>query len=179
MKNLVKSETCFTKDNKYLTDVILANKPSSFQRTQVTETSLSDHHKLITTFFKCKSRRLKPKIICYRKYKSFNESTFLNDVAKLKFKLGSKDPHEGCDTITNKFLKIVNKHAPLKKKTIRRNDAPFINKEFRKAIYTRTRLKNRFLKNPSEQNKLLFKEQRNICISLRRRNYQEPPKQNH
>ena len=94
---------------------------------------------------------------------------FLNGVAKLKFELGSKDPHEGYDTITNNFLKVVNKHAPLKKKTIRGNDAPFMNKEFRKAIYTRTRLKNKFLKNPAEQNELMFKKQRNICVSLRRK----------
>ena len=95
LKNLVKSETCFTKDNKSLIDLILTNKPLSFQRTQVTETGLSDYHKLITTFFKCKSQRLKPKIISYWKYESFNESAFLNDVAKLKFELGSKNPHEG------------------------------------------------------------------------------------
>ena len=79
----------------------------SFQRTQITETGLSDYHKLITTFFKCKSQRLKPKIICYRKYKDFNESTFLKDVTKLEFELGSKNPHEGYDTITNNFLKVV------------------------------------------------------------------------
>ena len=64
-------------DRKSLIDLILTNKPLSFQRTQVTKTGLSDYHKLITTFFKCKSQRLKPKIICYRKYKSFNESAFL------------------------------------------------------------------------------------------------------
>ena len=79
----------------------------SFERTQVTKTGLSDYHKLITTLFKCKSQRLKLKIISYRKYKTFNESAFFNDVAKLKFELGSKDPHEGCDTITNNFLKVV------------------------------------------------------------------------
>ena len=69
LKNVVKSETRFTKDNKSLTDFILKNKPLSLQRTQVTETGLSDYHKLITTFFICKSQRLKPKIISYRKYK--------------------------------------------------------------------------------------------------------------
>ena len=48
--------------------------------------------------------------------KIFNESALLNDVAKLKFELGSKDQHEGYDTITNNFLNVFNKHAPLKKK---------------------------------------------------------------
>ena len=44
-----------------------------------------------------------------------------------------------------------------------------MNKEFRKAIYTQTKLTNKFLKNPSEKNELLFKKQRNICVSLRRK----------
>ena len=100
----------------------------------------------------------------------------MNDVTKLKFELGLKDPHEGYYIITNNFLKVVIKHAPLKKKTIRGNNAPYMNKEFRKAIYTRTRTKNKFLKNPSEQNEILFKKQRNICKSKEKK-YQEPPKQ--
>ena len=33
LKNLVKSETCFTKDHKSPTDLIVTNKPLSFQRT--------------------------------------------------------------------------------------------------------------------------------------------------
>ena len=44
-----------------------------------------------------------------------------------------------------------------------------MNKEFRKAIYTRTRLKNKFLKNSLEQNELLFKKQRNTYVSIRRK----------
>ena len=91
----------------------------------------------------------------------------MNDVAKLKFELRSKDPREVYDTITNNFLKMVNEHASLKKKTIKENDAPYMNKEFWKAIYIRTRLKNKSLKNPLEQNEFLFKKERNICVSLR------------
>ena len=93
----------------------------------------------------------------------------MSGLGKLKFELGWTDSYEGYDTTTNNFLKVVNKYAPLKKKKNSGNDAPFINKEFRKAIYTRTRLKNKFLKNPLEQNELLFKKQRNTYVSIRRK----------
>ena len=46
----------------------------------------------------------------------------MNHVVKLDLELSSKDPNEGYDTITNNFLKVVNKHASLKKKTISGND---------------------------------------------------------
>ena len=43
-------------------------------------------------------------------------------------------------------------------------------KEFQKAIYTRSRLKNKMDKNPTEKNITAYKRQRNLCVSLRRKN---------
>ena len=52
LTNLVKSETCYTNNHKSIIDLFLTNKPRSFQFTSVTETGLSDYHRLITTFIK-------------------------------------------------------------------------------------------------------------------------------
>ena len=70
--------------------------------------------------------------------------------------------------IPNEFLEVVNKHAPLKKKILRGNHSPFVTKEFQKAIYTRSKLKNKMSQNPSRGKVLAYKKQRNICVSLRR-----------
>ena len=51
-------------------------------------------------------------------------------------------------------MKILNIHAPMKEKLIRANNSPFMNKTLSKAFMNRYRLKNRFLKNPNEENKL-------------------------
>ena len=63
LTNIVKSDTCFTKTHTSLIDLILTNKPSSLKKTLVTETGLSDYHKMITTFFKLYFFRLRPKVI--------------------------------------------------------------------------------------------------------------------
>ena len=63
--------------------------------------------------------------------------------------------------ISNKFLVVVNKHAPLKKN--------ILTKEFQKVIYTRSKLKNKTNQNHSRENVLPYKKQRNICVSLRRK----------
>ena len=55
---------------------------------------------------------------------------------------------------------------------MRGNHAPFVSKELRKAIYTRSRFRNRFLKNPDEINSKLYKQQRNKCVSIRRKSIQ-------
>ena len=52
---------------------------------------------------------------------------------------------------------------------MRGNHAPFVSKELRKAIYTRSRFRNRFLENPDEINSKLYKQQRNKCVSIRRK----------
>ena len=51
-------------------------------------------------------------------------------------------------------------------KTIRGNQAPFMTKELSKAIMKRSRFKNKFNKNPCDENKLMYKKQRNFCSNL-------------
>ena len=65
LTNLVHSETCFMKNRKSIIDLILTNKPLHFQKTHVVETGLSDYHKMISTFFKACSSKLKTKVIYY------------------------------------------------------------------------------------------------------------------
>ena len=75
LKNLVLSENCFMKNSKSIINLILTNKPLYFQKTHVVETGVrDDHNKMISTFFKACSSRLRTKVIYYRSYKKFNES---------------------------------------------------------------------------------------------------------
>ena len=46
---------------------------------------------------------------------------------------------------------------------------PFFNKELLKAIMTRTKLRNIFLQNRSEENRIRYTKQRNFCVSLLRK----------
>ena len=164
LKNLISSPRCFTKTHKSTIDLILTNKESCFQKTKVTETGLSDFHKLISTFLRSQFCRLKPKKIYYRNFKNFNEKNFLEEVKNTDFRFNSDDPNENYELITNVFSNIVEKHAPLKKKFLRGNQAPLMTKEFRKAIYNRSKLRNKkFCKIPSEENEKSYKKQRNKC----------------
>ena len=116
--------------------------------------------------------RLKPKIIFFRNYKKFDETKFLADLKNTNFSFTSADPNENYLFLTNSFSKIVEKHVHLKQKTLRGNHSPFVSKELRKAIYTRSRFRNMFLKNPDEINRKLYKQQRNKCVSIRRKSIQ-------
>ena len=56
--------------------------------------------------------------------------------------MSANDPNVNYKFITETFLEAMDKHAPVKKKLGRGNQAPFMNRDFQKAICTRTRLKN-------------------------------------
>ena len=159
LTNLIKSETCYINNHKLTIDLFFTNKPLSFQGTSATETRLSNCHKLLSTFMRSFVSRLKPKIIFFRNYKKFDETKFLADLKNTNFSFTSADPNENYLFLTNSFSKIVEKHVPLKQKTLRGNHAPFVSKELRNGIYTRSRFRNRFLKNLDEINSKLYKQQ--------------------
>ena len=67
--------------------------------------------------------------------------------------MSSNDPNVNYKSITENFLKASDKHAPFKTKLVRGNQAPFMNTDFQKTIYTITRLKNKYWPDPSRSNK--------------------------
>ena len=71
--------------------------------------------------------------------------------------MSSNDPNVYYKSTTENFLEAIDKHAPLKKKLVRGNQAPFMNRDFQKAIYTRARLKNKYWRDPSRENELAYK----------------------
>ena len=70
------------------------------------------------------------------------------------------------DVFENLVLPTLGKMAPIKQKHIRGNKSPFMNKYIHKAIMIRTRLRDRFLKEPTQMKRLAYKKQRNYCVLL-------------
>ena len=67
------------------------------------------------------------------------------------------------------FLELLNVHAPQKQKVVRGNNAPFMSKTLSKAFMTRARLKNKYYKNSTLENKLAYTKQKNFCTNLLKR----------
>ena len=81
--NLIKSNTCFKSKPGSCIDLILTNKPKSFQNSGVMETGVSDHHALIFSFLKTTFTKMPPNKLQYRNYKKFEVLSFLQDVEQL------------------------------------------------------------------------------------------------
>ena len=63
-------------------------------------------------------------------------------------------------------IDLLNKHASIKEKTIRGNNAPFMNRVLPHNFIHRSKLKNKFNNNPTNKNKVSYKKHRNYCVKL-------------
>ena len=119
------------------------------------ETGLSDFHKMTLTVLKRYFKKKDPIIITYRDLKSFDGQKFREEIRN---KLGQSEELD-IDDFKNILTSTWDLHAPAKKKVVRGNNAPFMNRTLSKAFMHRARLKNRYYKFPTEQNKTLYKKQ--------------------
>ena len=162
-KNLVQDMTCFkNKDNPSCIDLVITNSPKNFQNTSVVTTGLSDFHKMVITVINFSFQKTKPREIVYRDYKTFDYENFEYD---LKFSLTSNEVST-YSSFEKTFVDTLNIHAPLKKKVIRANQAPYVTKRMRKAIMRRTQLQNKYFKYKTPEILSNYKKQKNFCSKL-------------
>ena len=111
-------------------------------------------------WYKTSLKKQKPKIVTYRDYKRFDNEKFRESLITC-FSTGKNISY---DTFENLVLQTLGKMAPIKQKHIRGNQSPFMNKDIHKAIMTRTRLRNRFLKEPTQMNRLADKKNKGVTV---------------
>ena len=127
---------------------------------------MSDCDKFAATTFGLIFIKLPPKVVKYRSYKNFDESKFCRDLDQILIKRDLYKVKDPYTKLTNILYNTLEKNAPLKSKTVRGNQAPFINKELSKAIMEKSRLRNKHLKYPSTENFFAYKNIKNKCNNL-------------
>ena len=112
------------------------------------ETCLSDFHKMVTTFMRNTYSRQESIKIYYRSYSNFAKTKFIEDFEKLNSypPKPKSDVNSKYNNLLTMLQKVLNKHAPLKSRVIRGNQAPFMNKELSKAIMRRSQLETKYNK---------------------------------
>ena len=168
-KCLVKVPTCF-KSNMRPSNVdhFITNVPQLFQSTETLSTGLSDFHKMIVTVMKYSIPKSRPRELTYRNFNDFNQEAFDSEIT-----LVLNTEEETYNTFEEKFLKVLDKYAPKKTKLLRTNHKPFITKALRKAMMKSSTLQKQFWKNKTDENKRLYKKQRNFTSRLCKREKQK------
>ena len=145
-------KTCWKSTTGKCIDLILSNQKYSFKHTGVSETGLSDFHNLIYIAFKATYTRLPPQRIHYRCYKNFELKSFQNELEFTLLSMSGIELYGDYSKFKTVFVKLLNKYAPVKCKMVRGNEKPHMNKNLKKEIMIRSRLKNAFNKCRSAKN---------------------------
>ena len=160
-QHLISEPTCFKSIKPSQIDHILTNHKKSFMKSSTMETGISDFHKMIFTIIKYTFTKGKAKTLYYRNLKNINQSDFNS---RLKQNINENDLN--FDSLCSAIKESLNFFAPLKKKKVRHNNNKFMTKHLRKAIMNRSRLRNKYNKNRTNENWSNYARQRNLCVKI-------------
>ena len=128
---------------------------------------------MIVTVMKTFYRKIEPRVINYLDYKSLSNEGFRGSLLEnIKGKL-SENSDKSFSNFINTCNNVLDKQLPKKKNYDRGNQSSFMNKTLPKAIMLRTKLRNKFLENMSNENKTNYVKQRKHCVSLLRKTKRE------
>ena len=162
----MKEPTCYKNPlNPSCIDLILTNKSRNFKNTTTIDAGFSDFHKMVLTSFKFQYKPGNPTVISYRSYQNFDKDNFKNE---LKSTLAQGN-FGNYDAFHDKFIEVIEKHAPLKKKTLRANNAPYMTKILRKAMMKITELATKYNKTRKLDDYNNFRKHRNYVNRLYKR----------
>ena len=161
----INQKTCWKSAEGTCIDLIFSNQKYSFQHTGAVETGISDHHALVYTMLKAKYVKRKAKEITYRDYRNFCKDNFISDLNYYLMMSSCTRTYANFESI---FCEVLSYHAPFKTKFLRANNKPHMSKQLRKAIMTRSRLKNKANKTNSQVDMANYRRQRNFVVNLNR-----------
>ena len=118
---------------------------------------------MTVTVLKSTFKKIPPKLLQYRNYDKFCNEEFVSLL------LNKNALESDLESFIDVTIGVLNSLVPLKKKIIRGNQQPFMNKILNKAVMYRSSLRSKFLKDRSEINKAAYNKQRNYCVNLFRR----------
>ena len=162
--NIVKNPTCFKGDSPSLLDVILTNRPRCFQYTGTILDGVSDFHATVVII-------PTTKILRNRSYKLFNKQIFIEDLERNNMQTCTNliNINAAWKLFCDGFTDTLDEHAPIKERRVRSNQAPYLNKNLKQAIWKRKRLFKKILRNRTDTNWEIYRVQRNMCVEIRRK----------
>ena len=117
LNSIINKPTCYKNPDKpTCIDLILTNCLRSFQNSCVMATGLSDFHMMIVTVMKRSHRKIEPRVINYRDYKSFSNEGFRESLLEnIKGKL-LENSDKSFSNFINTGNTVLDKQLPKKKK---------------------------------------------------------------
>ena len=130
---LIKEPTRVTETSSSLIDIIMTSNVSLVENHGVALSHISDHY-LIYASLKLKMLKPPPSYKCVRSYKNYKPDSFLADLQRIPWYDISimDDANVMLDHFNERFLHVLETHAPVKTVRIKHRSCPFIGTEIRR-----------------------------------------------
>ena len=138
---LIKEPTRVTETSSSLIDIIMTSNVSLVENHGVALSHISDHY-LIYAPLKLKMLKPPPSYKCVRSYKNYKPDSFLADLQRIPWYDISimDDANVMLDHFNERFLHVLETHAPVKTVRIKHRSCPFISTEIRELMQYRNNL---------------------------------------
>ena len=171
MEQLITKPTRIEKDSASIIDHIYKRVDNEVSNVEVLDTSISDHKGISCIWiFKSPQAPLKSHTtVEFRSFKRFQELAFLHDLSCVDFTdiYNCENPDDAFQTLYNRFLSVVDRHAPMRRKRVKHQTLPsWLNHN----IILEMDLRDYYKKNKMTE---LFKRQRNRVTQLVRNSKRE------
>jgi hypothetical protein len=164
LTQLIKAPTRVTNSSKTCIDHIYVTNPEHVRATKVATISISDHFPVCySRSHNSATRKHKHSSIKYRSYKNFNQSAFLEDLTLVPWNVCESfdDPNDALDCWEKLFLEVVEKHAPLKERLVKKPKQPeWLTEEMLKAMNAR----DKFAQLNDDRNRKLWRNKANNLV---------------
>ena len=170
LRNMVNVPTCHKSVNPTCIDLIVTNAWKRIQNVNCYDNNLSDFHRIVCFSTKFHVPIKRPHTITYRSYKHFEEEKYLNELSYVPFHVSEIfDNIDDSYWFCSELLKsVIDMHAPIKKRTIKYKQVPYMNCNLRKSINVRNAFKRKFDKHKTSQNWERYRKHRNLVTKQRR-----------
>ena len=171
LTNVIKTATCFKGIIPTLLDVTFVSNPNRISACVNYNCGLSDYHNLVAVSTKMQLPRIKPKVLFYRSMKHFDENSYKKDIENVPFHvINTFDDLDDKLWAFNKLVtNVIEEHAPLKKKYIKRNNSAHMNSKLKKLMYQKRMAQNDHRKNRGDKTKWeKYRKLRNEFVKVNR-----------
>lgn len=150
-------------------DLIFANTYKLWSEAVSVAVGCSDHN-LIEITKKTKTPRVGTKIALSRSYKRFNQELFTNEIQREQWTglCREKDVNAALNTFMDTINKLIDKHAPLRKRLIKARNcsALWLDYDLKALMLQRDKAKEAAHKSGNDHNTLLYRKIRNKVTKL-------------
>lgn len=155
--------------SKTCTDHFFTSVPEKYLKAVSVPVGFSDHN-IIALALRAKVPKAGLKVIYKRMYKKFSENDFVADIKNINWitVLNCSHVEAALLTFMNLFSAVYDKHAPIKKCSIRSVRAPWIDTDLRYCMKERDRLKKSAIKSGSPADWKAYRSLRNKTTKMNR-----------